>query len=441
MIKKFLILTFIVSAFFSVSAQINGIHRKLLKTALQNNHTIKQSAFELERQEKKVVEVRSSALPSINGEMNTNKYIDMPTVVIPGALFGMPQDIEGSLGKPYNLDAGVSASQLLFSMPFIYGLKTAKNSVELYKQLKIKSEEDVIYQVSHLYYTYLATIKSLEILEQNLEMINGNKKITQSLVENNMALPSDVKRLEVTEAEISNQINTVKTALQEQELRIALLVGAESYTIPESNDSLQINANDSLTDYSYTSRTELGLLEKQLQLEELNVKSAKAAYYPSLALFGSYMFNAQRDEFNYFSSDEKWNKISLIGLKLSVPIFSGLQRSSKVKQAKINHDITQNQLAQAQINYKHEQIIAHKQYETHQKNSATLYENTLRTKDLYKVTLLKYQEGLLPLTELLIANSDLSSSKLNYTKSLLDLYVAELNIYKATGQLKRLVNN
>ena len=439
--KKVIIISTTMLLCFTAGAQINEVHKQLLNVALQNNHSIQQSALELEKQTKKVNEVRASGLPEIKATVNSKNYIDMPVVIIPGEIFGMPQDVEASLGKPNNMDAGISASQLLINVPFIYGLKTAKSAVELYELLKIKSEEDVIYQVSYAYYMYLASKESLKILYENLETIEVNKNITQSLVENNLALPSDILRLESKETELKNQVNIVTTSIREQEQNIALLLGTDKYKIPEIDDTLGSGSMELLLDSSVVERTELKMLKQQLHLSELSVKSSKASYYPTLSLYGNYMYNAQRDKFNYFDSNEKWNKTSLIGVQLSIPLFTGGKNNAKFSQAKIDYNITQSKFTQAKQRFHQEQSIAIDKYNDSREISASLYQNTIRAKDIYEITSLKYKEGLLPLTELLIADAEFSTAKLNYTKGLLDLYVAELNIYKANGQLITLTNN
>ena len=57
------------------------------------------------------------------------------------------------------------------------------------------------------------------------------------------------------------------------------------------------------------------------------------------------------------------------------------------------------------------------------------------------MSLLKYKEGILPLSDLLEADTDLSKSKINYTQSNLDVFIAELNLLKARGRLNSLAQN
>jgi len=421
-------------------SQVDSLHENLLRQALEHNYQIQKAQLDIENSQSQVKQVRSYALPQISGSVDVKHYMAMPTVVIPGAMFGLNHDIETHLGRPNNGDAGITASNLIINQSFLYDLKTAKSSAELYKLLKIKTEDDVIYQLSYSYYYYLASMESLKILQENISILQENKTITTHLINNDMALSTDTSRIELRINELDKQENLLNSSLLEQKNRIKLLIGNENFIFPDSVRDIEHDySNQAIELPDSTSRIDIQILEKQLAIQNLQIKKAKAAYIPTLSVYASYGYNAQQDNFKDVFQSDNWNNQSLVGVKATIPIFSGGRNNEKVQQAKLNYKIAETNLAMAKQNYNQEKKETFNKYFELKKNCEIQHKSIKLSEDIYKVSLLKYQKGILSLTDLLTASSDLSNAKLNYTKSLLDLYMAELDVLQSNGQLGSLI--
>ena len=62
----------------------------------------------------------------------------------------------------------------------------------------------------------------------------------------------------------------------------------------------------------------------------------KIEYLPTLSLTGQYQWSAMKNDFMF--KNYRWNPYSMIGITLSVPIFSGGSKFYKVKQTKVSID-------------------------------------------------------------------------------------------------------
>ena len=60
------------------------------------------------------------------------------------------------------------------------------------------------------------------------------------------------------------------------------------------------------------------------------------SYYATLSVYASYGYNAQQDNFKDVFQSDNWNNQSLVGVKATIPIFSGGRNNEKVQQAKLN---------------------------------------------------------------------------------------------------------
>lgn len=422
-------------------SQVDDVHKELLRMALENNYEIQKAELDIANSEQQVKQVQSYTLPQLSGAIEAKHYIELPTVILPGEMLGAPSDIETHMGRPNNGDVGISASYLIPNISLLTDLKTAKESTELYKLLKIKTEEDVIYQVSYSYYYYLASLESLKIIKENIEILKENKRIAANLVNNDMALPTDTNRIVVKINDLEKQVNLIEASLFEQKNRIRLLIGNEDYPFPEPNLDIEFNQNNQKIGLiDSVKSTDIQILEKQLEIQNLQIKKSKAAYRPTTLLYASYAYNVQQNDFADVFKVNDWNNISLVGLKMTIPIFSGGRNKAKVQQSKLNSQIVEKNIEQATQNFNQERQQTLNKYFSLKENCEIQFDNIKRTDDIYNVSSLKYEEGLLPLTELLISTSDLSNAKLSYTKSLLELFMAELDVLKSNCNLNTLTN-
>ena len=96
--------------------------------------------------------------------------------------------------------------------------------------------------------------------------------------------------------------------------------------------------------YNYNDRKEVQLLELGKKLNQYNVKRYQLSYIPSLAAFGQYSKNAQRNSFNIFDFSQPWFTTAVVGVKLNVPIFDGMAKDAHIKKAKLELLKTNNTL-------------------------------------------------------------------------------------------------
>ena len=99
-----------------------------------------------------------------------------------------------------------------------------------------------------------------------------------------------------------------------------------------SEDEIKSNLLDTV--YKYEDRKEVQLLDVATKLNGYNVKRYELSRLPSVVAFGSYGKSAQRQKFDLFGKGD-WYTASLVGVKISVPIFDGFARSSKIENAKL----------------------------------------------------------------------------------------------------------
>ena len=149
---------------------------------------------------------------------------------------------------------------------------------------------------------------------------------------------------------------------------------------------------------------------------------------PTLAAFYSYTEKLLKPKFDMTPKN-------VVGLNLSIPIFSSGMKKSKVAQAKINLHMaeTTSQLVNQQL------TIQEKQLRYNLNNLLEQYQNQKMNVDIAKEVFdkmnLKFQQGIVSSLELTSANNNYLSAESSYVDILFQLLDAELALRKLNGNL------
>ncbi|MCW3804530.1 TolC family protein [Plebeiibacterium marinum] len=416
---------------------------QMLEFARQNNYEIKEANLYKMQSQAKVKEVKGNGLPQIKSEVDYKHYIERPVTVLDGATLGRSGDILLPVGRIDNVDASVQFSQLLFSLKYINGVKTAKKVTEI-RDLEVdKAEEEMIQLLLNEYYNLLAIYANLNIIESNMESLAQMKHKISSLVTNGVALKTDLDKITVNYANLQANKEQVLAAINVQSNNLKYIIGIEP------NDELAIdttgfhnlfkasliteNTQENLT---FDNLTEVQMLNKSLDLYNLKVKTEQAEKYPNVALYGSFMYQGMRNEFNFFDTNEKWYPVQVVGFKASIPIFTGFSNNAKIKQAKYDYCVTQNKMQKALSGLQLQYSNALMQYNASVRNCQIQIDNIQLAKDVRHQEEMKYNEGMSTLTDLLISEKDLRTAEINYAQNFITMKQAEVDLLKSKGLLK-----
>ncbi|MBI9065202.1 MAG: TolC family protein [Marinilabiliaceae bacterium] len=295
----------------------------------------------------------SKGLPQVEVVGTMDHYPQLPTTVFPGEMMGQPgEDVALQMGKPYNANVAAGFNQLLYSQEYLTGLKAAKTSRSLYELQEVKTVEEVIYQIASLYYQYTISIQKLQTISDNLVRMEELEKITQLMVEQQVALSSDLDRIRVDVTNLRALELQQQAMIDYQHNQLKIVAGLQ-VTANLSLETLNLQAPVQSTEQALVTDqlTDIRLLYTQLELQKLSEKVVKAGKYPVLAAYGQFAYDAKRDEFNFLSSQYDWFNYSVIGLRLSIPITDGGFKRSKIKQEQIKQLQAKNQIevTQAQV--------------------------------------------------------------------------------------------
>lgn len=430
--------------------------------ALEHSMRAKSNKIDIEQAKKDVWVQAARGLPQINGAVNFNNFIQIPTTVAPADAFGFPdylteflggvsaetgvpinapapgesETTEFQFGQRYNMDVGATASQILFDGSYIIGVKGAKGFQKLTKDRSKLTENEIVADVEDAYYTALVSQENTKLLEANLSNMEETLNETSALFDNGFAEEMDVEQLELLVTQMRNRIQIAQRQEQATRNLLKYTMGMEIQTSIELTDNLE-NLWDNVdvetilgNEFNPENNIAYDLVKQDITLHGYLVKLEEAKYYPRLSAFFDYKQQAFRNDFSFFDFSQKWFPQTLWGIQLRVPIWDNLGNAASIQKAKLEQQRVRNRL------YDTEQGLKLKYFNTRDNFVSAMeeLENERNNIDLSKrirdKVLIKYNEGLATSMELTTAENQLISSQGNYINALFKVMDAKVELKK-----------
>ena len=125
----------------------------------------------------------------------------------------------------------------------------------------------------------------------------------------------------------------------------------------------------------------------------------------------------------------------LVGVKLNVPLFSGLQRHYQIQQAKLDMMKIENGFSSMKSGIDLEIRQASISYRNALKSLEAQKENMELASNIARVTKIKYEQGVGSNLEVVDAESSLKEAQINYYDALYEALIAKVDLDKAYGKL------
>lgn len=434
---KMMLLFLAVSGTFSVLAQEKLTLEEVLLKTKENNKTLKISENEMRIAQEKHKEVKSNLLPKIQATGDYKYFFDLPTQLMPAKAFN-PQAPDwqfkaAQFGVPHNINANVQLVVPLFNPQLYTNIKTTKIASELSRLKYNKTEEQVLYDVSNLYY-------NAQVIKSQLNFLNGNIQNTQKLLDNLKLLKKQgmVKGTDVDKIDL--QLQQLNTNYEQARSNFDQVLDALKFYMGIPLDtSIDITEIETIKDenisYEKEKTLDFKMAKVKTRLLDNEIKSLKRSRLPSLSFLASYGTTG-------YGYDEKphdfldFYTVSFIGAKLSIPIFNGTVTSKKIKQKKYELENSKLQLELVADKKAMEIKSARAKKDV---NFAKMNETKNQVKlaqKIYNQTILEQKNGLASLTDIIMADNNLRQAQQNFLQAQIDYLKAVLELKKISGNLK-----
>ena len=414
--------------------------------ATSQNINIRNAKLDAVSAEARIREIKASALPQVAGSASLTDNLIIQRAFLPAVFFDRnaapdAPAVPVQFGVAYSSNASLSVNQVIYSASLNVGLRAAATYRELARRNTQATKVVVAEQVAKAYYGVLVALERAKLLDFNIARLDTTLNETQAMNRQGFVEKLDVQRLEV-------QANNLRAERQNVQNLIEL-----SYTLLKFQMGLGINDEITLAErlqdrsvedlrplispdptFQYPTRIEYSTLQTQIRLAEQDIELTQKGYYPTLAAFANYGYNAGRGKIQELITSP-WFNFATIGLSLQVPIFDGFLKRSQIEQKRVTLQKAQNsgQLLRNSID------LQIRQSSITLKNSLQSLQTQQRNRDLaeeiVRVTRIKYNSGVGSSIEVLNAEASLREAQTNYYASLYDFLIAKVDQDKALGRL------
>ena len=409
--------------------------------AIENSYNTKASKNGISSAKETVKETSATGLPQLNASFDYQNFLKQPVSLADFNDDGI--DEQFVFGKKQNLSASVTLSQLIFDGSYLVALQASKAYLKISEQANEKTEILTREAVVNAYGTVLVAEKSLDILAGNVNILEKNLHDAQKIYENGFNEQEDVEQLEITLGTLKNQRNNLERmkSIAYQMLNLAL-------GNPISTDLVLTDSLDTLT----TSNIDLGLLSETFDFsnhidfkiaandresKRLLMQLERSKALPSLSAFVNYGNQAFSDTFSFFNGDQQWFDSSLLGVSLTVPIFSSFARKSRTAQARIALETADVRLEETKQRLSLMAQKAKNEYQLSVENYTTAKRNLRLSERIEKKQRIKFFEGISSSFDLLQAQNQLYTQQQNYVQSMLDVIAKKVALENALNVSKK----
>ncbi len=288
------------------------------------------------------------------------------------------------------------------------------------------------------YYNVLVNKLTLELIDKNYGRLDTLLNETKIMYENGFAERIDVSRVQVQYNNIKvNQSNSVKMlTISESLLKFQMGMPVENEIGLTDELSLEMFDDAEGEKFKYDQRVEYSILQTRERLALLDIKVTKVDYLPKIDLYSNIGAVAGTGSgANLFNLGNEWFWYGIVGVRMSIPIFDGLQKHRMVQQKKAKLDKVYNsyellkngidlQIQQTRVAYTNSVDFMNVQLE-----------NVKISEEVYNVTKTKYQQGVGSNIEVINADADYKQAQTNFFTALYSALLSKVDYDKALGKL------
>jgi outer membrane protein TolC len=408
-----------------------------IRYGLDHQPAIRASIIDEEITEMTIKNKLADWYPQLNLTANYQHYLKMPVTIFPDLTNPSGPKKELQTGVRNYLTPQLALTQTIFNRDVLLASRSARDVRQQAKQTTTANKIDIAAAISKAFYDVLLTQEQIQVLDETITRLDRSLKDAYYQYQSGVVDKTDYKRAGIS-------LNNVKAQRKgTQELLIARYAYLKQQMGYPVERSLQLSFDtthlegqiplDTLQNVRVESRIEYQQLQTQQRLLQANVKYNNWSFIPTLTAFGYYNLIYQNDEFSKLLNRSFPN--SYIGLGLAWPIFQGGKRMWNIRQANLQlkrNEVEMTDLRNA-INTEYSQAMA--TYKSNLSDFNAQKENLDLASDVYNTLTLQYKSGIKTYLDVIIAETELRATQLNYYNSLYQVLSSKIDVEKALGTL------
>ena len=350
-------------------------------------------------------------------------------------------------GQPGVFSSDIFSSELVATLPLFAGgrirseVGAARLLHEAAKHRLSRSREELVFNVSSVFFGILAQRHVLESLEFSRKALSEHLKQVDDLIANQKAAKVDRLRTQVRLADLEQELVREKNLLAIEKRVLASLLGVQntkspldvSGTLAAVENRRKLNLEESLLT-AYGRRADYLAARSALEAQAKNVDAARAGHWPTLSLKGAYgrrWAASSRDRLSGVSASED---VGSVGLVLDIPLFEGGRVAARVRQQRAELAAGQERLRKLELQIRLEVEMAVLNVTSSQERVFATEKAIEQAKESLRIERQKYDLAKGAISDVLDAQSALLHSQTNYYRALAAYNTSVAQWRLATGE-------
>jgi outer membrane protein TolC len=375
----------------------------------------------------------SAWLPQVNLTGSFTHYFQQPTVVVDsGGTVRQQRSGVANTAIP-----GLGITQTIFTPALLYASKSAPLYIKQAELITDSTKINIVATVTQSFYNLLFTFQQIDIIKQDTARLARNYKDAYHQYVGGIVDETDYKEASIT---LNNSMAQLKQATENVFPQYATLKQLMGFPIDKqfniSFDTAQmVNeiAFDTTQQLQYEKRIEYQELQTSKSIQHMLVNYYRLAFLPSVSAFYNYNYEFENNTFSKLFDNAYPN--SLIGLDINVPIFTGFWRLQSLRKARLQEQVLDYGVLNLKSQIYTEYATALANYKSNLYNYNILKDNVDMARDVDRVVLLQYHQGIVAYLNVITAESNLETSEINYTNALFQLLSSKIELEKAMGYI------
>lgn len=402
--------------------------------ALSASEELKQADNRLRQAELDDKIAATARLPKIEGSA-TGAYV-LPDIEMTG--------MELAMRGTYM--AGLTLTQPIYTGGKISaGRQMARLGRQIADQQLRMTRMDVLVDADNAYWSYIAVRRKVRMLESYSTQMDTIYKQTSSAVAAGMAIENDLLRIEAKRTEIEYQLQRARNGADLCRMALCNVIGAPLDTAIEPTDTTFNIESPTAMSLDIARRPEVGLLEKQIDVNMQRIRDARSEMLPTVGLSAGYSYygNIKLKGFADMGNgttvpytQEFRDGIGIAMLAVKIPIFHWGESRKKMHKARYELDNSQLELQRNMRLMSIEAQQAVQNVEDGYRMIHTAESGLRQAEENLRVMRNRYAAAMSPLTDLLDAQSQWQQAQSNLIEAQTQYMIYRTDYLRATGQLE-----
>ena len=402
--------------------------------ALTTSEELKQADNRLRQAELDDKIAATARLPKIEGSA-TGAYV-LPDIEMTG--------MELAMRGAYM--AGLTLTQPIYTGGKISaGRQMARLGRQIADQQLRMTRMDVLVDADNAYWSYIAVRRKVRMLESYSTQMDTIYKQTSSAVAAGMAIENDLLRIEAKRTEIEYQLQRARNGADLCRMALCNVIGAPFDTAIEPTDTTFNIESPTAMSLDIARRPEVGLLEKQIDVNMQRIRDARSEMLPTVGLSAGYSYygNIKLKGFADMGNgttvpytQEFRDGIGIAMLAVKIPIFHWGESRKKLHKARYELDNSQLELQRNMRLMSIEAQQAVQNVEDGYRMIHTAESGLRQAEENLRVMRNRYAAAMSPLTDLLDAQSQWQQAQSNLIEAQTQYMIYRTDYLRATGQLE-----